>query len=539
MIIVTADDTLEKLKHLKNNLPLFAKYCLRVVNKQGQLVPLEFNDDQLLLHNMIEQQLAETGMVRMVVLKGRKQGVSTYVAARFFHKAFFNSYKQVFILSHLSDSTDVLFGMVSIFYNNLPEPLKQKLLIDNKRELGFENNSKYTVATAGEGEIGRGATPHLFHGSEIASYSHTDNIETGIFEAVALEPGTEMILESTAKGVGNLFHKYAIMALEKTGIFRLAFLPWFLHKANSLDIPRDSLPFIHNEEEKDLVSKYPIITDQQLYWRRMKKAGKDEWMFKQEFPSTIQEAFQTSGDSFIDAQAVHKARKSGVTDGFAPYIVGIDAARSGDRTVFVHRKGRTVIKVERFSNMDEMRLVGLVSSMINRDKPDKVFIDVASAYGAIDRLNELGFNHIIQGVHNSESPMDPQRFVNKRAETAFALRDWFAGDVSIPDDDDIMLDILAIPMYKENSNGKFQLESKANIKKSFGKSPDIFDAFCLTFAYPVRGSSSVTLQNTYQGYNGGRTPKKSEFISPVMDSFNRDSGKNPDKSLSNRTHFER
>lgn len=532
------DRTVEALKALKNNLPLFAKNCLKIVDKKGQLVPFEFNEDQMMLHEMCEKQLRETGMVRMVVLKGRKQGVSTYVAARFFHKAFFNSYKQVFILSHLSDSTDVLFGMVSIFYNNLPTPLKAKLLIDNKRELGFDNNSKYTVATAGEGEIGRGATPHLFHGSEIASYSHTDNIETGIFEAVALEEGTEMILESTAKGVGNLFHKYAIMALEKTGVFLLAFLPWFIHKSNTLEIPKDKLPFTHSEEEKELLSKHPEITNNQLHWRRMKKAGKDDWMFKQEFPATIQEAFQTSGDSFIDVQAVLKARKSSITDNFAPYIVGIDAARSGDRTIFVHRKGRQIIKVERFANMDEMRLVGLVSSMINKCSPDKVFIDVASAYGAIDRLKELGFSRIVQGVHNSEKPMDDIKFVNKRAETGFALRDWFLDEVNIPDDDDIMLDLLAIPMYKENSNGKFQLESKAVIKKLFGKSPDIFDAFCLTFAYPVRNTDR-SLQNTYQGYNGGKTVKKSEFVSPVMESFNRDGNRGPGKDLNTRTHFER
>jgi hypothetical protein len=535
---MTAEDkTIEALKALKNNLPLFAKNCLRIVNEEGQLVPLEFNEDQLLLHGMIEEQLAKIGMVRMVVLKGRKQGVSTYVAARFFHKAFFNSYKQVYILSHLTGATKALFRMVNIFYLHLPAPLRGKLLVDNSLEMGFDNHSMYTVATAGEGEVGRGSTPHLFHGSEVASYTHTDGIETGIFQAIAMQSGTEMILESTAKGIGNIFHKYAIMALEKTGLYELAFLPWFLHKANSLPIPKDKLPFIYDEKEKELLANHPNITNEQLYWRRMAKAGKDDWMFKQEFPATIQEAFQTSGDSFIDGRRVYAARKSTVTDNFAPYIVGIDAARSGDRTIFVHRKGRAVIKVEKFSNMDEMRLVGLVSSMINKVSPDKVFIDVASAYGAIDRLKELGFGRIVQGVHNSESPMNPELYVNKRAETAFALRDWFDEDVSIPDDDDIMLDILAIPMYKESSNGKFQLESKANIKKSFGKSPDIFDAFCLTFAYPVR-NNSPTLQNTYQGYNGGKTIKKSEFISPVMKSFNRDSDQPPNNSGRN-SHFER
>lgn len=512
----------EKLRILRDDLPLFARHCLKIVDKSGQLVPFIFNDSQMQLHNQIEKQLREDGMVRMVVPKGRKQGVSTYVGARYFHKVYFSSYKQVFILSHLSDSTDVLFSMVDRFYKNLPEPFKQKLIIDNSRELGFINESKYTVATAGEGEIGRGATPHFFHGSEVASYAHTAGIESGILQAVAMSPGTEMILESTAKGIGNLFHKYAVTAIEGQSIWRMAFLPWYIEQTNSQEILKQHRPFTPTSEEKSLQVTYPTITQEQLYWRRLKINEMGPALFKQEYPATVEEAFTSSGEAFFDMEKITKARKAVIDDKYAPYIVGVDAARSGDRTIFCHRRGRQILKIEKYKNMDEMRLVGLISNMINKDKPDKVFIDVASAYGAIDRLHELGFNHIIQGVHNSETPIDTTRFVNKRAETAHSLRDWFDDVVSIPDDDDIILDLLSIPLAKENSNGKFALVAKADIKKAFGKSPDIFDAMCLTFAYPVRSYASQTLQSYNLGYNGGSPRKSGDFTSPVMKSFQRE-----------------
>src|SRR5437868_1521413 len=100
----------EKLLLLKHNLPLFCEMCLKVVTTSGELVPFVFNQSQLMLHAFVEQQLKETGMVRTVIVKGRKQGVSTYTAARFLHKAIFNPHKRVYILSHHSDSTKVLFG---------------------------------------------------------------------------------------------------------------------------------------------------------------------------------------------------------------------------------------------------------------------------------------------------------------------------------------------------------------------------------------------------------------------------------------------
>lgn len=513
------DIFLQNLEYLRNNLPLFAEKYLKVITIEGNLEPLIFNESQIRLHAFAEKQLKETGMVRTVVLKGRKQGVSTYVAARFLHKALFNSYKKVFILSHHSDTTKVLFSIVSTFYDNLPTQLQEKLLMDNSKELEFANKSKYTVATAGEGEIGRGATPHFLHGSEVASYEHTDAIRTGILKAVGNAEGTEIFLESTAKGIGNLFHEYAMNALEKRGRYKLFFLPWFVHEANKQRPPED---FIKTQDEQDVASKYNL-TDDQIYWRRMEiEEAKSDWMFKQEFPATIQEAFQTSGNTFINGEDVSRARKNLTKDPNRPLVVGVDPARTGDRTVISFRRGRQLIKVDVYPKMDAMRLAAIIADIINNMKPAQVFIDNAHGYGTIDRLNELNFGRWVTGVNFGGGATDPTLYKNKRAEMAFALRDWLAEEnISIPDDDDIEVDFLCIPDFKQDSSNRFLLVPKEEIKKQFGKSPDIFDSVMLTFAYPVADIAKDD-DIPYNTVNK-RKDKQNGFVSPVMHSFN---GKN-------------
>jgi hypothetical protein len=70
----------------KTDLEVFAREYLKIRAKSGETRPLIFNEAQRRLHEMLERQLAETGRVRAVVLKARQMGVSTYVAARFYHK---------------------------------------------------------------------------------------------------------------------------------------------------------------------------------------------------------------------------------------------------------------------------------------------------------------------------------------------------------------------------------------------------------------------------------------------------------------------
>ncbi len=490
---------------LQTDLPYFCQKSLVIKLKEGGTAPFVFNKAQQYLHQRVEDQFQRTGMVRLFIIKGRQQGISTYIAARLYHKITRMRGKNVFILSHHATTTETLFQIVDRYHQSCPKESTPKCIVNNNRRMKFENGSQYTVGTAGSGSVGRGDTNQYFHGSEVAFYDNTDDINTGVVQTVADVPGTEKFMESTANGIGNYFHGGCMDALAGKGLYELVFIPWFWQEEYRTRIsPQEQPNWQPTEEEYTLQDLYGL-DDEQIQWRRNKLSElKSLRLFKQEYPCTVEEAFQSSGQAFINPELVAKARKSQLTDPSAPLILGVDPARQGDRTVISWRRGRHWMKADVYHEMDEMVLAGKLANIIDRYGVAKCFIDVALGYGTIDRLKERGYGHIVEGVHFSQKPNE-DIYLNKRAEMAFNLRDWIhEGGVRIPDSEEIGVDLASIPDFKETSRGLLQLESKDTIKKKFGKSPDIFDSIILTFAQPVKSDWQTSrTQNRVRNTNGG------------------------------------
>src|SRR5690242_37467 len=91
---------LDHQDRLDNDLEYFAEHYLKIRPKAGGLVPFLFNPVQKKLHAIIEEQRAQTGQVRIVVLKARQEGVSTYVAGRYYHKTIKNPGFLTAIVAH-------------------------------------------------------------------------------------------------------------------------------------------------------------------------------------------------------------------------------------------------------------------------------------------------------------------------------------------------------------------------------------------------------------------------------------------------------
>src|SRR5215831_18740807 len=111
-------------RHLKSDLEHYAARCLKIRTKAGTIEPLLFNRMQRYLHRRIEVHAKRNGRVRVLILKARQQGCSTYVSARFYHKATHNRGQQVFILTHEQDATDNLFDMAVRFHEHCPALVK-------------------------------------------------------------------------------------------------------------------------------------------------------------------------------------------------------------------------------------------------------------------------------------------------------------------------------------------------------------------------------------------------------------------------------
>lgn len=327
--------------------------------------------------------------------------------------------------------------------------------------------------------------------SEVAYWERSEDIAAGVMQAVPGAAGTEIILESTANGPGDWFHKRAMEGLNPAsdGDFITIFVPWYWQPEYYRKPPEG---FIITPEEEEMMTLYGL-NEGQINWRRAMIADAfsgQEWRFKREYPCTIEEAFAASGERLISVEAVVKARKSNIHDPNAAVVGGCDPAREGDRTVRIIRRGREILKCFKHNRMDEMTCAGLIADDIERYRIDKYFVDVGCGYGTVDRLKELGYGKIVMGVHFGAAALQDDIFLNKRAEMADAVREWFEdGNCRIPDDDEFQMDMGAIPPLKgRGSRHRMGLPAKDEIKEVLGRSPDIFDALCLTFAYPVASS---------------------------------------------------
>jgi len=503
----------KRLNDLKNQLPYFASQCLTIKDKAGALVPFNFNRAQRYTHQRLEEQKARIGKVRALLLKGRQQGMSTYTSARFFHKTIFVPGTGTFILSHQAKTTGPLFDMVKRYLRYMPEIIAPTVDAANKNQIKFsEIESEYTVGTAGNEDLGRGLTIKQLHCSEAAWYARTDELETGLFQAVSDMDDTEVIHESTANGMNNMFYRKAMDAMKGKGEFILIFIPWFWQEEYRTKPGPD---FILDQDEHDLMKAYKLDVAQ-MCWRRNKiiELG-DEWKFKQEYPMNAMEAFVISGQSLLSPKLLLEARKRIIQDASAPKILGLDCARTNDRVVWVCRQGRKILwyKVIQGADIPEDPSIPLgqqTARMIEREGIDKCFIDYGQGYGVIDFLRASGYKEVVQGVYFSHKPMNRDRFLNKRAEMALTLRDWIEdGMCDIPDDEDFFADLLIVPMYKETPTKKIYLVSKAQIKLDYGISTDIFDGTILTFAYPVAANmrgSKIRIANQIE-----RNKTKSEL----------------------------
>jgi hypothetical protein len=478
----------DKLIRILKSLPLFAKNFLIIHDKSGAEQKFVFNRAQQYIHERLEAQYIATRKVRALILKGRQQGVSTLIQARYFHKIVTHKGKKAFILTHLSDATRAIFEMTKRYSENLDTSLFAQPDKKNDNTLMYDRlGSGYRVGTAGSTEVGRGMTNQYLHLSEYAFYKDAAKIGMGLMNTVAEMNDTEIIKESTANGIDNDF--YADWQAAKNGAsrYQAIFVPWYWQDEYCID---DAL-FIPREDEVEWLEQFGAngLKPGHLNWRRIKMQDiKGDYeqkcrKFRQEYPFTDNEAFLSSiTDTFIQVDHVRKARNNKV-DSKSNLIIGIDPARMGDdRTALIRRRGRRAYGLETHYNIDTMELAGIIKRIIDKEHPKRVCIDcIGIGAGVVDRLHELGYD-IVTGVNVARKAAESNKYRNLRAELWGMMREWFIQDmlVEIPDSDELQTDLTCLG-YKYDSSDRLLIESKIDAKKRGLLSPDTADALMLTF----------------------------------------------------------
>lgn len=498
MSSLTDEERERALRMVRNSLLVHAAHCAKIKDKQGNVRPFVMNRAQLYVHEQLEKQKAETGMVRALILKGRQQGVSTYIGERFYHQVTTHG-KSAFIVAHEDKATRNLFEMVKRYQEH--NPLAPSTKASNAQELIFGAiDAGYKLATAGTDDVGRSNTAQLIHGSEFAFWRNPQMHMAGLGNTVADMPGSEVILESTGNGQGNAFHLMWQAAEAGENGFIPIFVPWYWQDEYRMPVrPKFEL----SVEDEKYMSVYGLDMEQ-MQWRANKIGGYGkgfEWLFDQEYPATASLAFQSSTlNPLISPQDVIAGVNSRYLDHVGPLIIGVDPAGDGvndpDRTAIVFRRGRVVPRVEYHKSLTTMQIVGKIIEIWNTERPDAIIVDKGGlGAGIVDRLQEQNVPAI--GINSAERDREPDTFENIRAGMWWRMKEWFEDQpVRIPNDAALISDITA-PQPDEHSSGRKLLESKKKMTKRGIRSPDGGDALALTFAVPVAKRESAVGQFQY------------------------------------------
>lgn len=331
------------------------------------------------------------------------------------------------------------------------------------------------------------------HNSEVAFWPNAEDHFAGVMQAIPNARGTEVILESTANGPGNLFYEMWQDAEAGKGEYVAIFVPWFWQDEYRLPVPEG---FILDAEEAEYAELYDLDVSQ-MVWRRAKIRDEfrgDVALFDQEYPATSALAFRrVAGDPLIDMALIERAKQCTNAEPRGRHLIGVDPAEYGDDdTGIAHRQGRVLHSIEGKHGQSQIETANYIARKFGHLKENaEVMVDCTGGYGStiVDLLLEWGWS--AHRVMFGEKAVEDDLYANRRTEIWCDMAKWYEDTpCSIPDNMALVAQTGA-PQYTYDSSRRKVLESKEKMRARGVKSPDLADAVALTHAYkfPAEGQS--------------------------------------------------
>ncbi|HYE79893.1 MAG TPA: hypothetical protein VEI97_18065 [bacterium] len=303
----------------------FIERFLKIRTKDSeQIRPFLMNTGQQIVYRKIQELRAAKKPIRLVILKCRQLGISTLTEALLFWRARFFRNTNALVVSHEKVSAEAIFEMTKLFYDACPEEIRPQRSRNARGLLRMENpdvnsrpdypglSSQIQIATARNVDVGASQTLHAVHASEFARWPHPYETFLSIMQTVPNEPDTFVIVESTARGADDAFHRLWQVATSKSedNQWIPIFLPFWIEPSYEMDLPCSDEEFLNtlDEYEKDLLREYPPINLRKIQWRRYKIAtdcNNSIVDFNREAAPTAAECFAAHGETVFDLDSVH------------------------------------------------------------------------------------------------------------------------------------------------------------------------------------------------------------------------------------------
>lgn len=464
-----------------------------IVDKQSAAVPFIYNSVQEIVDSRIT---AVPGRkIINIIVKSRKQGCSSLVLAKFTSRCLRHKYRKAVTISHEQKSTERLLLRAKFFVDNLP--VKVPLSGDSRQELSFkETQSSFWIGTAGSKAFGRGDDITDLHISELDWYEYPDVI-TGLIEAVV--PGGTIVIETTGNGYGSKTHRMVERAQRGESDYNVIFVPWFASEEYYLDPPENFKP---DQSELDLMRLYNLNLGQ-VYWRRCKILDMDApELFPQEYPATIEDAFQTesSAQVVIPFEFVRPCAGHDVDNrrGLERILISCDVAGFGDDRTVIYAIDRGRILYEHtviLRSCDPFEISARCELLFDQVSAGAVVVDtIGEGAGVVANLKRMigedkvfAFNSAERINEDDVQAVEGYEFGNRRSQAWWKARQLFRDNIpSIPDDPDLISELTNVRYTIKG--GKIYIEPKSDLKKAnrLGRSPDKADALIMGLFYMDR-----------------------------------------------------
>lgn len=284
----------------------------------GRSVPFKLRPSQQIFTNQIVKQYAEKGMVRAIVLKSRRVGISSEADGLLLMHALAREQAHARIVAHVSDTAEGLFRVPRDLARALPinigDIMTRHIVVKHKG-----GDSLLDLATAGKESGGRGLTLSALHLSEAAQFPGEDSF-TALLPAVSEGPDTLVVVESTAYGrvgPGRVFYDFWKAAVAGRNGYIPVFIG-FLDDPICMGDPADADDAPATDLERELMSAPFNASKAQIAWVRQTLENKCQGLepkFMQEYPWTPEVAFIATGDPAFPSDEMHYVRECIVQPG--------------------------------------------------------------------------------------------------------------------------------------------------------------------------------------------------------------------------------
>src|SRR6266404_858657 len=303
----------------------------------GRMIRYSPNTSQRIVHTLRAENELQRIAVAFIQLKARQLGVSTDTEMAVLHRALFYSHVNAVVASSDPDKSTKMAGMMERAFDNQPFYLKPNIrqVIGELIEFPLQHSFISIQHGAQFTGISRGDTPTVAHLSELCDFKNAEDlVDASLMRAMHDSPWMYLVLESTAQGRRNWWHKSWEHAKSNwsAGRARLRpiFLPWFVGidlyptetwlraRPRPLDWKPDQPTIAHAERARNYVRSNTLLRrflgddwsmplDQMWFYEveRAEHQAKNELnKFLQEMPADDLEAFQSTAISVFDTDTI-------------------------------------------------------------------------------------------------------------------------------------------------------------------------------------------------------------------------------------------